>query len=112
MLEAGGFDIWGGCVSELIQGLAERFGVAELGVMLEQALTELANGVRVTSVTLDGGGGSGTPLAMDPERMVGILRKAIAARREIDGATGEEGKYFNEQPSGHQMNFSARAART
>jgi len=97
--------------SDLILGLAESYTVAELEDFLKQALADLASGVQVTSINLEGGGGSGTAMKMNPERMVGILRKAIAARQDIDGG-GDGSSACHERPMGHAMNFNQRPART
>lgn len=97
--------------SELILGFAERCTVEVLRGYLDSALADLAAGVQVTSVTLEGGGGTGTPIRMEPERMVSVLRRAIAARQDIDaGGTGvaEAG----ETPMGHHFNFATRRARS
>lgn len=96
--------------SELILGLAETHTVAELQDFIKQACADIAAGVRVTSLQMDGGGGSGETLKMEPERLVGILRKAKLARADIDA--GGDGSGYCEAPLGHKMNFHHRPART
>lgn len=90
--------------SEMVVAFAEAFSAAELGVMLRDALADQANGVRVTSITLEGGGGAGQVIRMDPERMVSILRRA---KQVAEGKTPA-----SDAPMGSHMNFNTRAART
>lgn len=97
--------------SELILGLAETHTVGELDAFLKQACADIAAGVRVTSLQLEGGGGSGEALKMEPERLVGILRKAKLARADLDGG-GDGTAYAQEKSRGFVMNFNNRAART
>lgn len=98
--------------SEIIQAFAELYTVEELDAFLRDALADLAAGVQVTSVQLEGGGGSGRKIDMDPERMVSILRRAKQVRAANDQEAGSGSSLAVEAPLGHKVNFGHRPART
>lgn len=90
---------------ELAREFAEAYTATELADLRKDALADLASGVQVTNVSLEGGGGSGTPIRMDPARMVRVLAQAI----KIADGTDE-----NPLPGGMMsgVNFSTRRAET
>lgn len=98
--------------SEIITAFAETYTVAELDAMLKSALADLANGVRVTSIQLEGGGGSGATIEQDPERMVAILRSAKKMRAANDADPGSGAKHANEPAMGAAINFGTRRTRS
>lgn len=98
--------------SAIIEAFAECYTVSQLDEMLKGALADLANGVRVTSIQLEGGGGSGRTIDQDTERMVQILRAAKRMRAAEDAAAGTGAKFAQEPPMAAAVNFGTRRART
>ena len=63
----------------VISAYQRRFTRAQLEAALDQALNDLASGVRLTQVNFQDGGGSGQVIEGDPTELVEILELALRA---------------------------------
>ena len=84
----------------MVCAFAECYTEAELAELLKGALADLAAGVKVTSLQLEGGGGTGRAIEGDPERMVWILRQAKRKRAADDADPGSGDKHAAPEPIG------------
>lgn len=75
----------------LVRAYRENFELAELKAMLKAALEELASGVVVTSVNLDGGGGAAVKGDMKTADVVAALQVAIEEEEEAPNPSKNEG---------------------
>jgi len=81
----------------LVRAYRERFTLAELQGFLDEALKDLAAGVKITSINSEGHGGAGALLKGDPETIAETLQVAIeeVTEAETQSAGGGMGSHVS-----------------